>query len=411
MAERIKFNVLIPTRERADTLYHCLRTVVAQDYDNLNIIVSDNFSQDKTKEVVASFDDPRIRYINTGKRVSMSHNWEYALSHVTDGWVTFLGDDDGMLPGGLTRIASVINKTGASAVTSTWKFYFWPRSTGIENQLSIPLIRGYEIRNGTVWLAKLLKGEANYFDLPWVYTGGFVDIELINNAKNENGDFFCSMTPDVYSAVALASIVNQYVMLFEPVCVMGVSLHSGGASNFGSGDNLEPAEKFHSEPNIPFHVKLCSGWIKSIQIIIYECYLQAEHVHKDVLHIDMLNQLELAVSKASLDYQEELWQYCAEVAKKNGISLNRVKVEEGRVRQQMESMWRRFSAAFQDIFLTVDASQYGVEDIYGATLLSKELYQANSIYGFWSLSRYVKGIKRIVGFMFRKIVFIVNKEA
>jgi cellulose synthase/poly-beta-1,6-N-acetylglucosamine synthase-like glycosyltransferase len=66
---KIKFNVIIPTRERMDTLRHCLRTVVAQDYDPLNIIVSDNFSQDGTREVVAEFNDPRITYVNTGRRV------------------------------------------------------------------------------------------------------------------------------------------------------------------------------------------------------------------------------------------------------------------------------------------------------------------------------------------------------
>ena len=59
-----KFSVIIPTRERSDTLQSSLKTCVGQDYDNLEIIVSDNFSTDNTREVVESFDDPRIRYIN-----------------------------------------------------------------------------------------------------------------------------------------------------------------------------------------------------------------------------------------------------------------------------------------------------------------------------------------------------------
>src|ERR1035437_7761374 len=170
MSKATKFTVIIPTRERADTLFHCLRTVVAQDYDNLSIIVSDNCSLDNTREVADSFRDGRIKYINTGKRVSMTHNWEYALSHVTDGWLTFLGDDDGILPRGLENVARVIDATGTHAVTSAWQFYFWPRSSNAENQLTVPLTSGYEIRSGKEWLAKLLKGEATYSDLPWVYT-------------------------------------------------------------------------------------------------------------------------------------------------------------------------------------------------------------------------------------------------
>ena len=78
------FNVIVPTRERADVLLHCLRTIVAQDYERLKIIVSDNFSQDHTEEIVRSFRDERISYLNTGARLSMSHNWEFALGHASE---------------------------------------------------------------------------------------------------------------------------------------------------------------------------------------------------------------------------------------------------------------------------------------------------------------------------------------
>ena len=83
--------VIIPTLRRPTTLYWTLKTVVEQDYDNLDIIVSDNFSNDETADVVASFADKRIRYINPGRKLSMSHHWEFALEHVESGYVTVLG--------------------------------------------------------------------------------------------------------------------------------------------------------------------------------------------------------------------------------------------------------------------------------------------------------------------------------
>ncbi|MFC2016527.1 glycosyltransferase family A protein [Chloroflexota bacterium] len=52
--ERRHFTVVIPTRERYDTLGHALHTCVIQNYDNLEIIVSDNFRQDHTPEIVES---------------------------------------------------------------------------------------------------------------------------------------------------------------------------------------------------------------------------------------------------------------------------------------------------------------------------------------------------------------------
>jgi glycosyltransferase involved in cell wall biosynthesis len=120
-----KFTIIIPTRERCDTLAAALKTCVTQDYDNLEIIVSDNFSQDDTFEVVHSYRDKRIRYINTGQRVGMSTNWEFALSHVENGYVTLIGDDDGLLPGAVPKIAEIISTSGSPTV------FAWGRaSTG-----------------------------------------------------------------------------------------------------------------------------------------------------------------------------------------------------------------------------------------------------------------------------------------
>jgi glycosyltransferase involved in cell wall biosynthesis len=74
-----KLSIVIPTRERAVTLRHTLRTLIDQSYSSCEIIVCDNASTDNTRDVVESFFDSRIRYINPGRRVSMSENWEFAL--------------------------------------------------------------------------------------------------------------------------------------------------------------------------------------------------------------------------------------------------------------------------------------------------------------------------------------------
>jgi glycosyltransferase involved in cell wall biosynthesis len=394
MTERIKFTVIIPTRERADTLYHCLRTVVEQDYDELTIIVSDNFSQDNTREIVESFSDRRIKYINTGSRISMSHNWEFALSHVTDGWVTFLGDDDGMLPGALERITEVAAATGVSAVTSKWNFYFWPQSTGFENQLTVSITSGYEIRNCQKWLRKLMRGNASYQELPYVYTGGFVDIRLINRARREDGCFFCSMTPDVYSAIALASIVDDYAMLHEPVCVMGVSVHSNGSSQFGLGKSQGPVLKFYSENNIPFHESLGSNTVKSIPIITYESYLQASHLHNDILKVDMVEQLGLALATSSDEYRTELKKYCDEVALRNGVDLKAVEICISKRNPKIISRLLSFAVTYWNE-LCVDSAKYSVKNVYGAAMLSHVLYKFNRHDKNWRLINMKKLVLKI----------------
>ena len=118
-----RVTVIIPTRERADTLFYTLQTVVSQSYANFRIIVSDNFSSDTTKDVVMSFRDDRIEYFNTGKRLSMSHNWEFALEKISEGYVTILGSDDGHIPGTCKIVNDIIKKHNPEALMSKECFY------------------------------------------------------------------------------------------------------------------------------------------------------------------------------------------------------------------------------------------------------------------------------------------------
>lgn len=386
MTNNIKFSVIIPTRERADTLLHCLRTVVAQDYENLCIIVSDNFSQDNTREIVDSFKDPRIKYINPGKRLSMSHHWEFALSHVTDGWVTIVGDDDGLLPGALATVAEAIQKTGCQAITSKLCYYIWPNSAAIENNhLIVPLTSGIEIRNGREWLSRLMRGDAVYPDLPYLYTGGFVDVLAINRARGTRGTFFLSLAPDFYSAIALASVLDNYVVLNEPIAVAGTSSHSCGVSVYG-GKNLIPAQKFFSEGQIPFHSMLVGGEVvKSVPILVYECYLQSTHLHHDFLKIKIEDQLALALSLINPKYYDDFKKYCSQVASNNGVKMDVVDQKARKFKKRLHLP--QFEKIINYLFRrrTILCNEFGVQDVYGAVLLAKAVYLLETKHAHWKL--------------------------
>ena len=60
-------SVVIPTRNRAHLLRYALQSVVTQDWDDFEIIVSDNDSSDNTRQVVERYADKRIRYVRTDK--------------------------------------------------------------------------------------------------------------------------------------------------------------------------------------------------------------------------------------------------------------------------------------------------------------------------------------------------------
>ena len=307
-----KFTIVIPTRERADVLYYCLKSACAQDYQNLEILVSDNFSQDNTEEIVKQFSDNRIRYINTGKRVSMSHNWEFAISHVEKGWITILGDDDALIPGAIQRVLQLAETTGVKAIRSKSCQYAWPSLRGTRyGQLNVSQGCGYELRNSKHWISKVLNGDAIYTELPTLYNGGFIDVSVLQAIKHITGSLYLSMTPDVYSGFAIAHMSSEYLYCHESLAVNGASIHSNGSAQFTlKGEDYEkPVALFLSEPNIPFHheIALPKGMVlpKCLQIYIYEAYLQSLPLAKSRdSNANAQRQLEIILVEASRSGQE-----------------------------------------------------------------------------------------------------------
>lgn len=300
-----KITVIIPTRERCDVLVSALRTVTSQDYDNLHIIVSDNCSRDDTQHVVRCANDPRVRYLNTGERLSMSHNWEFALSHVSDGWVTFIGDDDGLLPGAVETIAEIIASSDVEAIRSAFCTYRWPAVMGNEHgQLIVPMRSGMEMRSAPHWLGKVMRGLVKYPQLPLIYDGGFIKFEALNKIKNKTKHFFGSCNPDLYSAIAVASVIDRFLYLHAPMAMLGVSRHSIGNSAFYGGKNKvgsAPIDAFYLESNIPFHNDVPCHDDGSLPIshhaLVYEAYLQSGPL-RQAAGPDKKQQLEIILATA-----------------------------------------------------------------------------------------------------------------
>jgi glycosyltransferase involved in cell wall biosynthesis len=268
--------IVIPTRERCDTLLYSIKTCVAQNYENLSILIVDNFSQDDTAEVVKSISDRRIQYVNSGRRLSMSANWEFALSHVKSDYVMFLGDDDGVLPGAVSDLMSLVNNIEpADAITWPSVEYGWPscQNQNLCNAMVIPLTDGIETRHSADVLSDVINFRRPYNELPFIYKG-LVKIDVVIKLRAASGGtLFHSMIPDIYFGISSCAVIGHYLHSFRPYTLNGASSHSNGTASF-SGAEVKAAElKFLSEDNIPFHPSL--PFCPSIPILITESLIQA----------------------------------------------------------------------------------------------------------------------------------------
>lgn len=274
-----KIHVVIPTREREDTLLHCIASVLEQDCDRMSVWISDNASGPKTRDVAMGFADPRVRYLNTGTRLSMSHNFEFALSHIDSGWIVVVGDDDGLLPGRLEPAVCALEASGAMALNSDTCFYNWPGASDEPVRLTVPLGKARRLVDSRHAMAEFMKVEPYRLRLPQTYTGGIVHADLYNRIKAVRGSFYQSQIPDIYSGFAIASSIDRFLYSAEPFAIAGSSRHSIGRSLFKLEKN-----PFLDEGLIPFHADFPPSEVGtltfSMAAIIFECYSQAGYLHR-----------------------------------------------------------------------------------------------------------------------------------
>lgn len=268
--------IVIPTRERSDTLLYAIRTCVEQNYDNLRILIADNFSKDNTAAVVSSFMDKRVSYVNSGRRLSMSGNWEFALSHVDSDYVMFLGDDDGVLPG---AVANLMNYAAENETIDafTWPSvdYGWPScpNSALRNTIVIPFTEGIDVRYTDEILSEVIRFKRPYSELPFIYKG-LVKTSAVRKLRDASGGtVFHSMIPDVYFGIASCAVIEQYIYFSRPYTLNGASGHSNGTSSFSKKEGSNAEQLFLAEENLPFHPALT--YCPSIPILITESLLQA----------------------------------------------------------------------------------------------------------------------------------------
>jgi hypothetical protein len=231
----MRISIVIPTRERAVYLRHSLATAAAIDDDALEIVVSDNASNDDTRAVVEAAADPRIRYVNTGQRLSMRQNFEFALGHVTGDYVIFFGDDDGILPGQFPLLRRILEDRRPDALGWDFPVYGWP----IEGYGS--RVGGLRFRRDAFFglpqdldvAARLRAVEAGRLDrlhpLPALYHG-CMSRDFLRRLSHPDGTCFLARSPDTWINFRAIQHGGRFLHCHHPFSINGHSPASSGGS-------------------------------------------------------------------------------------------------------------------------------------------------------------------------------------
>lgn len=101
----ILFSIIIPTYNRAKEIGRCIDSVRSQIYTNWEAIIVDNYSDDNTEEIVASYNDSRIHYYKNHNHGIISVSRNYGIDRANGDWICFLDSDDSWTPNKLAEVS------------------------------------------------------------------------------------------------------------------------------------------------------------------------------------------------------------------------------------------------------------------------------------------------------------------
>jgi glycosyltransferase involved in cell wall biosynthesis len=87
-------SVQICTYNRADLINQAIQSVLNQTYKNIEVIVMDDASIDKTEEVVKNFNDQRIKYFKNSKNFGIAKNRNLSVEKSNGKYIAILDSDD-----------------------------------------------------------------------------------------------------------------------------------------------------------------------------------------------------------------------------------------------------------------------------------------------------------------------------
>ncbi len=176
-----KISVMIPTYNRAHYLVDAIESVMAQDYPNFEVIVSDNASTDGTLDVVKKYKaDPRFRYYRNDENLGGGVNYENLLYKYADGqYGKYLTDDDYLIDREhLSKAMHIIQKYNVKVVFSAAINKF--EAENKELNLSLDLDEAVDRK---WWIEHLCTTRKGFTVFPSCMSGNVFEIESAKKLK------------------------------------------------------------------------------------------------------------------------------------------------------------------------------------------------------------------------------------
>ena len=116
----MKVTVLIAVHDGEPYLQQAIDDVVAQTFEDFELLVVDDASQDRTAAILRACSDPRLRVLVNEKNLGQASSLNRGLAEARGEYVARIDADDRMLPTRLERQVNVLDDEPEVSLVGTW---------------------------------------------------------------------------------------------------------------------------------------------------------------------------------------------------------------------------------------------------------------------------------------------------
>jgi glycosyltransferase involved in cell wall biosynthesis len=142
----MKVSVLIPMFNCQEWIGPCLESVINQTYANLEIIISDDCSIDRSAEIVQNYCaiDERIKLIRHPKNLGCLHNYNYLLRQASGDLLALQDADDWSEVDRLAKQVDIFENKNGVVLVGTDGFFHYPQGMRMNIKPNSGFINGIQ---------------------------------------------------------------------------------------------------------------------------------------------------------------------------------------------------------------------------------------------------------------------------
>lgn len=141
-----KVSIILPTYNGYKYIRQSIDSCLNQTYKNIELIIVDDGSTDKTSEIIKSFKDNRIKYIKHKKNKGLPHALNTGFANAKGDYLTWTSDDNFYTEKAIEEMLIFLNKSNIDLVYTDYFNYL----TEIDKKILVKLPDKLDLKKGNL---------------------------------------------------------------------------------------------------------------------------------------------------------------------------------------------------------------------------------------------------------------------